>query len=557
MAVVALASAALGDWISRGELLRILEVKAYDLCFRLRSSVPASLAPLRQPAPITLVWIDTPTANLLVKPRMLWPAAFGEVLRAAATGGAKVIGLDYYFSYPVTEWDAKADPAFFQAFVETTQQGVPVVLAYEAEEQQRNTEAFVPVYYQAVAEGDVGYAELAADPDGFVRRLEWSAKPAPSAPDPPLSLGLRIASAYLGSNPAARIPAAGGSPDDEGQMAIHYYGPTGTTFPSVSMAAVLQAARRGDQAALRRWFQGRIVVIGPDDLPDRHPTPFYLATRGTSQMMTGAEIHAHAISTIVQGDFLRPARPAEQWTLLLGAAILAALAGFAIRWPQGLLVTALLIAAAFFVVVVAHARGIILHVVGPELAIMLATLGSYGARLLTQDRRRAELEKSFANMVSKEVLESVIEAGGVPLEGESREVTVMFTDLRGFTRYSQGRDPQGVVRELNEYFDVMVECVLRNGGMVNKYIGDGMLVLFGAPVPHPDHAHRAVVCALEMVAHMELLNEHRKATGLPPWKIGIGIHTGEVVVGFVGLATRKWSTLPMETRLTWPRGLKG
>src|SRR5271166_2046083 len=93
--VVALASAGLGDWIARAELLRILEGKAYDLCFRLRSAVPESLAPPQRPAPITLVWIDAPTADLLGTPRMFWPSAFGEVLRAAAKGGAKVVGLDY------------------------------------------------------------------------------------------------------------------------------------------------------------------------------------------------------------------------------------------------------------------------------------------------------------------------------------------------------------------------------------------------------------------------------------------------------------------------------
>jgi adenylate cyclase len=538
VAAVALVSAALGEWISHAELLRILEGKAYDLCFRLRSSVPQSLAPPRQPAPITMVWIDTPTANYLAKPRWLWPAEFGEVLRAVAAGGAKVIGLDYYFSYPVTKWEPEADSKFFQAYVETTQQGIPVVLAYEAEEQRRASETLVPVYYQATADGNVGYAELASDTDGFIRRLEWSASPA-EGQDAPQSFGLRIATAYAGHNPAAGIPAAGSRADDERQLLIHYYGPRATTFPSVSMGAVLQAARRGEQTSLRKWFQNRIVLIGPDDLPDRHPTPFYLSSRGGDQMMEGTEIHAHAISTIVQGDFLRPAGPVGQWTLLLTVAVLAALAGMSIRWPQGLLVTAPLIAGVFGVVVVAQARGIILNAVAPESAILLATVASYGARLLTQDRHRAALEKSFADMVSPEVLESVIQAGTVPLDGESLEVTVMFSDLRGFTTYSEGRDPQGVVRELNEYFDEMVGCVLRHGGMVNKYIGDGMMVLFGAPVHHPDHARRAVLCAQEMVTRMDALNQRRQAAAMPPWRIGIGIHTGVVVLGFVGARDKK------------------
>ncbi len=539
VALVALASALTGTLMARMELARILEDKSYDLCFRLRAMLPAALAPKQTPAPITLVWIDAPTADFLQgKPRMLWPRYFGEAIRAAAESGAKAIGLDYYFSYPITNWDPSGDMEFFKAYSDATQQGVPVVLAYEAEEKRRESESHVPVYMLAMSQENAAYAELASDTDGFVRRVEWMTAPHGNEP-PMLSFSLRIAAGFLGSNPAAHIPVAGDMPEDARQMLIHYYGPTDTTFPSVSMADVLRAARQNDKTSLRKWFQGRVALIGPDDLPDRHPTPFYLATRGPSQMMTGAEIHAHAISTIVNGDFLRPATAVEQWTLLLCAAFAAALVGFAIRWPQGLLATLALAAAAFALVVVAQAHGTVLHIVDPEAAIVLATVGSYGARLLTGDRRRALLEKSLTDMVSAEVLKTVIDAGGLPLDGELREVTVMFTDLRGFTHYSQSRDPQSVVRELNEYFSVMTPCVLRHGGMVNKYIGDGMLVLFGAPVPHPDHARRAVTCAQEMVAQMAGLNERRRAAGLEPWRIGVGIHTGEVVVGFVGARDKK------------------
>jgi adenylate cyclase len=153
--------------------------------------------------------------------------------------------------------------------------------------------------------------------------------------------------------------------------------------------------------------------------------------------------------------------------------------------------------------------------------------------MLAPDRRRELLKNAFAGRVSPDVLNIVLAGKALPLDGESREVTVMLCNVRGFTGHCAGRDPPTLMRELNEYFNQMAECTLRHGGMVNQYVGDRVLVLFGAPARYHDHAHRAVVCALEMLTRMDLLNERRIAAGLEPWGIGIGIQTGETVLGFV------------------------
>jgi adenylate cyclase len=186
-----------------------------------------------------------------------------------------------------------------------------------------------------------------------------------------------------------------------------------------------------------------------------------------------------------------------------------------------------------------YARGWDTPIIGPEIAVILATFGAYVGRFFTEGQHRRLLEQTFSNFVSADVLASVVDAGEVPLTGARQEVTVLFSDIRNFTTYSEDRDPHQVVDELNEYFGEMAESVIKHGGMVNKYIGDGIMALFGAPVPHPDHARRAVLCARDMLVRLEHLNHRRVAKGLEEWRIGIGIHTGPAVVGNVGAKDTK------------------
>jgi adenylate cyclase len=154
------------------------------------------------------------------------------------------------------------------------------------------------------------------------------------------------------------------------------------------------------------------------------------------------------------------------------------------------------------------------------------------ARKLENDARA---RRDFERLLPPEIVEQVM-TGAVTLErgGELRDTTVMFTDIRGFTAMSDGADPQEIVALLNDYFERMVEIVHANHGTLDKFMGDGIMALFGAPLPHTDHAFSAVKASLEMLAEVEHFNETLQARGKPPIGVGIGLTTGNVVTGYLG-----------------------
>jgi adenylate cyclase len=152
-------------------------------------------------------------------------------------------------------------------------------------------------------------------------------------------------------------------------------------------------------------------------------------------------------------------------------------------------------------------------------------------------RERDKLRVTMGKYMTEEVLAHVM-AGEVELGGKTLEITILFCDLRGFTTFAEKRSAQELVGILNEYFTDMVDCVMGEGGVVDKYIGDNIMAVFGAPVSRPDDAKRAVQAALKMRVALAKLNTRFAARGIEPLRFGIGLHTGEVVAGNIGSERR-------------------
>jgi len=176
---------------------------------------------------------------------------------------------------------------------------------------------------------------------------------------------------------------------------------------------------------------------------------------------------------------------------------------------------------------------------------------------LTEEREKLAdltdlLKRMFGRYLSTEVMNSLIEnPSALELGGERRRVTIMMTDLRGFTPISERLEPEQVVQMLNAYFEVMVELVLKYNGTINEIIGDALLVIFGAPQDIPDRSQRAIACAIEMQNAMDQINEENRVQGLPELAMGIGINETEVIVGNIGSSKRsKYSVVGSGVNMT-------
>ncbi|HHV61455.1 MAG TPA: adenylate/guanylate cyclase domain-containing protein [Firmicutes bacterium] len=274
-------------------------------------------------------------------------------------------------------------------------------------------------------------------------------------------------------------------------------------------------------------FDGKVVIVGVEakGLRDFYPTP--LSTRG--EVTSGLYINALALDTILSGEFIKRVNP----YVTLGAIVAGGLAAAGPTSLARLFILAALAAGAGLLALMRY--GLWLDIVPVITAMLVSYVASLARALVDERKRRDEVRRAFERYVTPEAVREILAApGGYALGGSRRTVTVLFADIRGFTAFAETRDPEEVVGILNRYLGAMGDAVLREGGTLDKFMGDGIMAIFGAPVPLEDHASRAVRAALGIVDEVERLEEEL-GYGL---QVGIGIATGEAVVGNIGTRRR-------------------
>ena len=282
-----------------------------------------------------------------------------------------------------------------------------------------------------------------------------------------------------------------------------------------------------------REFRDKIVVIGvtASGLHDIRPTPVDIRA-------DGVDILATAIDNLNNANYLREAR--AYWPAAAALLLLALLFAAFTRRVNTIQIGAGLAGATLVLLTgqyVAVGKLLLVPMLRPLIFgwgfFLAAALREY----LRERREREQVVREFSRFVNPYVVSELIAHGGLSREGEIRQVTLLFSDIRGFTTLSENRSPQEVVSLLNRYFSRQVEVIFRNGGALDKFIGDAIMAIWGAPLDDARNAEHAVHCALEMADALEAFRRELGAAG-EDFDVGIGIHSGPAVVGLIGSEQR-------------------
>ena len=502
------------------------QARALDLLQRLQGR--------QLPHDVVIVAIDEAAFEGLGRRQPLARDYLARVVRGVAKSGAAAIGLDIALATPTTPDGDAALAAAIRGVADGALSRVVVLGPLGA--------GAGPLSEAALGTSVVvASPAVPSDNDGFIRRIDPVIPGPGGRPSPTLGLAVAARLAGLDRQGLEEAIAAGrplalprlhstgalareGSPVEAragSEWPINYVGPHGSflTISSDIMAAVGDA--EGEPAA-DNPLRDRVVLIGGTfaDSRDFYPTPHGL--------MPGVEVHANVVHMLTTRRFIQPSNWVAGFAINAAVVLVAGVVLLTLRPVPGTLVCVLgaLVLGVPAALLAFDRGGYWIDFVLPVLATSLMGLGSDAL-----DRRR--FRDSFARYLSRDVMARVL-ADAPSLRGEHREVSILFSDLRGFTTLSEQMEPARIATHLNEYFGEMTAAIFAHRGMINDFVGDAVMAVFGAPMADDDHAWHAVQSALAMDRALQALNERWEAVGLPRLRMGIGIHTGGVFAGNIG-----------------------
>lgn len=521
--------------------LRLLEPLENRLSDRMIALHAISTEPDRD---IVIIDIDERSLALMSESVGRWPwprSIHADLLAGIAQQKPRAIVFDILFSDP--DRTRPEDDVYFSEVIRTTDntyfpmlrlsdaddsQGIPLnkygsvlgATAGDGADPQAKAAMVLPLPVMLETER-LGTHNALADADGVVRRypmyIDVQGWHIPSLP------------AVVARNLARSVQVTGSD------IILNWHG-RALSYQRVSYADIYQDLQRKNSQRSSTEFAGKIVIIGAtaNGLHDVRPTPL-------ASFHTGVEILATAIDNLRHGDALQKV-PVSR-IAALGLAIFALLAWLVTVFRR-LHLIGLLLAAASLLLLFASYQVLSRQLLLPVLTIILFAWAYYIITALmeyiSERKARERAVAVFGRFLDPRVVQSLVESGETrqSLSGKSREISILFSDIRGFTTLSESRTPEQVVELLNAYFTSQSAVIFSHTGTLDKYIGDAIMAFWNAPVDQPDHALRAVAAALEMSEKLEQFKAQAGELGRD-LDIGIGVHSGAAVVGFIGSDNRQ------------------
>lgn len=504
-----------------------VDLTARDLVMRIRGK--------QEPSPdIVIVAIDDFSFNWTGF-QWPWPRDYyAEIIDQINKGGGKVVGVD------IVLFEQDQDPANDEALARALEQApasAAVVQLFSTSVGDQTVYTFSqPISpLRAVLDG-TGISTVKRDEDAIVRSVQafetyngrdiyhWA---------------FEIASLHLGvdrpSNPTESSMEFNGQivPLQSKQMLVDFAGPSGTY-------ATYSAANVHDGVTLEEnpdAFRGKIVLIGATTLTlqDIYPTPFSAQTP-----TAGVEIVANTIDTILKGGYLRETPPWLTFLITILAALVAALIT-RIKRTNATLITMGVVMIGYLIagVIIFIRQRLFIPAVAPEVMLFLGVVLPTLEHAVSQELEKRRVRNLFSRFISPEMVDQMMNTQDLNSLNKRSDVSIIFSDIRGFTTLSEKLAPEDVVALLNPYLEAMSEVIYKHGGTVDKYEGDAIIAFFGEPVHYPDHALRALRASLDMRVALEKLRQDWAKEGRPSQiEMGIGVNSGEVFVGMVGSSQR-------------------
>jgi class 3 adenylate cyclase/CHASE2 domain-containing sensor protein len=520
----------LATWaVAQQPLLRGLEDWLQDAGFAWRGTRPSATK-------VVVVGIDDATLSDLPRPLAALSPELATVVTYLKDRGAAAVGLDLTIPDSLDDYDREHGldgGALGRAAALAGNVVLPVLIGDDGR-------SVAPL--QTWQTGPpLALVEVTPDLDHIVRRQQLAGTLA-GRPYDQFALALLDVAGLAAADRAGDLQVDSRTVplDDAGRLRINFLGPPGTV-PELSFAKVLKAARTSGPPPNHRGrpadLNGAVVIVGATahSLGDYHATPYANGTLPAlvdtrPRLMSGPELHANVIATLADGAFITTPwwLAPLPWVLALSAALGWAFARMTLL--QG-----------FLLAFTHHWAWKIVAIAGfwwaswrvEAAAMLMAGVLAYGATFALRWRR---LRAGMRGVVKGDVLARLLEeeASHPGLRGEERDVSVLFADIRGFTSWSRRHSPRETVDLLNAYLGAMIPVVEDRGGMVDKYIGDGIMAIFNAPDDQPDHTERAVEAAVAMVRRARELGAVWARHDFTGFRIGIGVATGPALIGMVG-----------------------